>query len=117
MVDSRGDRSRTLARTIGGKVAQRRKELGWTQDALAERIGVDAETVSRIERGANLPSVVTLDRFAETLRCSVADFLDAEPTGRQDVELVDAWLNGLSDEDRGFALDSLRSLCDHLRKY
>ncbi len=116
MVDSRKDRSRFLASLMGSKVAQRRKALGWTQDNLAEQMGVDAETVSRIERGVHLPSLLTLARVADTLRCEPGELLSAEPLAeRTDLEMIAVWLHGLKDEDRLFALESLRRLADHLR--
>ena len=56
--------SARLAKRLGGNLSGRRKQLGWTQEMVAERVGVDAETISRIERGAHLPSLPTLDRLA-----------------------------------------------------
>jgi transcriptional regulator with XRE-family HTH domain len=60
--------SARLAKRLGGNLSERRKQLGWTQEMVAERVGVDAETISRIERGAHLPSLPTLDRLAVALR-------------------------------------------------
>jgi transcriptional regulator with XRE-family HTH domain len=61
--------SARLAKRLGGNLSERRKQLGWTQEMVAERVGVDAETISRIERGAHLPSLPTLDRLAVALQC------------------------------------------------
>jgi len=58
-----------LAKRLGGNLSERRKQMGWTQEMVAERVGVDAETISRIERGAHLPSLPTLDRLAVALQC------------------------------------------------
>ena len=58
-----------LAKHLGGNVCERRKQLGWTQEIVAEQVGVDVETVSRIERGARQPSLPTIDRLAVALRC------------------------------------------------
>ena len=67
MVDKKRD-SDKLAKRIGKRIADRRKVLGWTQEQLAERVRVDAETISRFERGVNLPSLPTLERLAAALR-------------------------------------------------
>ena len=40
---------------------------GWTQSALAERVGTDFETVSRWERGITLPSAYFRDRLCRVL--------------------------------------------------
>ena len=36
---------------MGLRIAQRRKELHWTQEQLADRIGVSLQTISNIELG------------------------------------------------------------------
>ena len=36
---------------MGLRIAQRRKELHWTQEQLAEKIGVSLQTISNIELG------------------------------------------------------------------
>jgi transcriptional regulator with XRE-family HTH domain len=49
-------------------LTQRRRAVGLSQDALAERLGVDRTTVSRWERGATDPQLA--------LRCRLANVLD-----------------------------------------
>jgi DNA-binding XRE family transcriptional regulator len=64
-----------LARQLGENIAERRRALDWTQDQLAERLGVEAETISRFERGATLPSLPKLEHvdFGSAKRsCSTA---------------------------------------------
>ena len=68
-------KSSQLASRLGTSIAERRRALGWTQAALAERIGVDAETISRFERGATLPSLLTLERLSDCLRVRVGELL------------------------------------------
>ena len=54
---------KALAMNIGKSLADVRKRIGWTQGELAERIGVETETISRFERGATTPSLLTLQRL------------------------------------------------------
>ena len=45
----------------GGHVIQRtRKERGMTQEQLAEKVGIDPNSISRIERGRLIPALPTL---------------------------------------------------------
>ena len=45
----------------GGQVIQRiRKERGMTQEQLAEKVGIDPNSISRIERGRLIPALPTL---------------------------------------------------------
>jgi transcriptional regulator with XRE-family HTH domain len=53
---------------LGGKVRARRKQLGWTQGKLAQKLLVSVDYVSRIEKGERTPSERTkadLDDFLE----------------------------------------------------
>jgi tetratricopeptide (TPR) repeat protein/transcriptional regulator with XRE-family HTH domain len=58
-----------------GRLTQRRSALGLTQEALAERLGVERSTVGRWERGEALPLPWIRPRLARVLRVS-ADGLD-----------------------------------------
>ena len=44
-----------LAQRLGTQISTLRKTKEWTQADLAERIGVEPETISRFERGATTP--------------------------------------------------------------
>lgn len=106
-----------LGKKLGQRISERRKSLNWTQDQLAERLGVDAETVSRFERGATVPSLVTLDRLAPILKVSISDLLsDASATPTDQAIRISAWLESLPAEDSDYVLEQLKGLCDHLRK-
>lgn len=58
---------KSRATKIGVGIAAARKFQGVTQEELAERIGIETETVSRFERGATMPSLVTLQKLAVEL--------------------------------------------------
>jgi len=114
MVDST---RKSLAKRLGKRLAERRRAIGWTQDQLAERIGVDAETVSRFERGVTVPSLITLDKLASALRCRTAELLSEssiEPTDQ--AVRMSAQLTSLTSRDREFVVDHIKRLCDQLRK-
>lgn len=48
-------------------IVKRRQELGLTQEALAEKIGVSVVTIAAWERGRRYPSQPTLQRLYEAL--------------------------------------------------
>lgn len=108
---------RRLGKKLGQRITERRKALAWTQDQLAERLDVDTETISRFERGATVPSLVTLDRLAAILKVSIADLLsDASATPTDQAIRISAWLESLSAEDSDYVLEQIKGLCEHLRK-
>jgi transcriptional regulator with XRE-family HTH domain len=53
---------------LGKRVRAAREARGWSQDALAEEIGVGGVMLGRYERGEKFPSHLTLIRLAQTLR-------------------------------------------------
>ncbi len=59
----------------GRRLRQFRSDAGLTQVGLAEKSGVDANTIARLERGEHTPSHQTLKRLAEALRVTISDIL------------------------------------------
>jgi transcriptional regulator with XRE-family HTH domain len=87
------------------------------QASLAERVEVDTETISRFERGAALPSLLTLEKLSKCMRMGVGELL-AESSGRPDdlAAQVSARLAGLSEDNRQFVMELAKRACKHLRR-
>jgi len=74
-----------LSKVFGLNIAYRRNLLGITQEALAEKIGIEQISISRMERGIIAPRFARLQVFADVLGCSVADlFRMPDDTNRTD---------------------------------
>lgn len=61
--------------TLGKQIAQNRKRLGLTQDALAEKLGVTAQAVSKWENDQSCPDITTLPKLADLFGVSVDELL------------------------------------------
>ena len=59
--------------SLGDKLANARRRKGWTQAALAEKIGVSAEAVSKWERDKYVPGPEKLDRLSDLLDLLIYD--------------------------------------------
>lgn len=106
--------SQELGPLLGRNVALRRKALGLTQAQLAERLGVETETISRVERGTNLISLKRLVSLSLVLETSVAELLSQSVSNRSDQALmIEHWLLNLTPRERGFVVESVRQLCEH----
>ena len=68
-----------MQRLIGQRINKYRKIAGLTQERLAEKLSVAHETISRLERGANMPSVKTLNHIAKILGVPLEELLRLEP--------------------------------------
>jgi transcriptional regulator with XRE-family HTH domain len=99
-----------LGNLLGRNVARRRKELGLTQAEFAEKIGADIVTVSRFERGSNLPSLLRLEKIATALGVPLAELLSESTNLCTDQSLlIQGWIAGLSEADRKFMLDMVQA--------
>lgn len=83
---------------IGEKIKNRRLELGWSQQDLADKMGYTSKsTITRIEKGYNDVSQKHVAQFAEVLGTSIAYLMDwqdekevsinSKPTTTEDSEL------------------------------
>ena len=63
---------------FGKRIVQLRKEKGFTQKELADKLNVSDKAVSRWETGKNYPDIETLQRLATVLDVSVNDLLSGE---------------------------------------
>ncbi len=61
---------------LGTNLREVRERLGLTQEQVAERSGVHATEVSRIEAGKRDPQVSTLERLATALEVAPGRLLD-----------------------------------------
>lgn len=73
--------------TIGERIAHRRKELGLTQDKLAQTLNVSSKTVSRWETGKQIPDAVSLLEIAKALNMTISAMYGA-PQGEESNSLT-----------------------------
>ncbi|MBY4791620.1 helix-turn-helix domain-containing protein [Burkholderia multivorans] len=66
---------RRLAQSVGRAIAKRRAEAGYTQEEVAEKLGLGRSAVARVEQGIAIPTVVRLVELAELFGCRVDDLL------------------------------------------
>lgn len=60
-------------------ISEIRMKRGWTQDGLAEMVGVTRSTISAIECGERRPSLPVLMSLASALEMSLDDLTKAMP--------------------------------------
>jgi putative transcriptional regulator len=59
--------------TVANTIHAKRSESGWTQEELAERIGVTRQTIIAIEKGNYTPSVLLALKLSACFKVSVND--------------------------------------------
>lgn len=61
--------------TVGNQIAFLRKQNNFTQEDLAEKLGITAQAISKWENGHTLPETVLLPLLARLLNCSIDSIL------------------------------------------
>ena len=72
-----------MEETFGKRIVRNRKRLGLTQDALAEKLGVTAQAVSKWENDQSCPDITTLPRLAEIFGITTDSLLGLEPPAKE----------------------------------
>ena len=69
----------SIGQAVGAAVRARREALGWSQEGLGFRAGLDRTYVSGVERGVRNPTLETLSRLSDAFECNLSELIaDAE---------------------------------------
>lgn len=74
------------SKKFGNFIATLRKEKGWTQAELAEKLRVTDKAVSRWERGLGFPDINTVKPLADALGVSIIELMQSERELEEEVE-------------------------------
>ena len=105
---------KTLKNSFAKRIADLRKERGWSQPELGSKIGTSGAIIGRYERDEMTPSVEVARKIAEAFGVTL-DFLvndNGLPSALQDRDMIDRWesLSALPREERSrilFVIDAL----------
>ncbi|HET7346509.1 MAG TPA: helix-turn-helix transcriptional regulator [Acidobacteriaceae bacterium] len=67
-----------MAPDIRNRVKELRMEHGWTQQKLADAVGVSRQSINSIERERYVPSLPLALMFARVFRCSTDEIFRLE---------------------------------------
>jgi putative transcriptional regulator len=63
-----------LPKVLGMKIQKNRKELGLTQEDVADKVGISRAYMGYIEQGRYAPSLEVLEKVAKALKSPISDF-------------------------------------------
>ncbi|WP_433868138.1 helix-turn-helix domain-containing protein [Ralstonia wenshanensis] len=108
---------RVLAESVGRAIARRRLAAGYTQEEVAEKLGLGRGAVARVEQGIAIPTVVRLFELAELFRCRVDDLLIEGSTRLDDqAAFIVQLLTPLGEEERQLLVDWLQNFARQFAK-
>ena len=98
---------------IGQNIRSARIEMGLTQGQLAEALDIENVTMSRIETGAQIPSITRLQQAADILGTTLS-MLVAETGENSDIAILLAdVIDGLPSRERDFVRDFVSTYARH----
>jgi transcriptional regulator with XRE-family HTH domain len=104
-------------RKIGRTIAKKRNSAGYTQEQVAERLGIGNEAFSRIERGLTSPGIFKLYEMAEMFECGVETFLiEGSRRASEQTEYIQQLISKLSAPDRQLVVGIVEKLSTRLGK-
>lgn len=62
-----------LPRVLGKRIQKRRKNIGLTQEEVADKVGISRAYMGYIEQGRNVPSLEIVEKIAKVLKASIKD--------------------------------------------
>ena len=104
---------------IGKRIRRKRKELGMTQQKLAELAGLEPSNISHIERGATKLGLPTIVSIANVLGCSVDDLLCdslVSPQQAYEKEASDI-LAGCTNAQKAFLTEAMLNLKENMQRF
>ncbi|NYH22877.1 helix-turn-helix domain-containing protein [Paraburkholderia bryophila] len=106
-----------LAVVVGRAIAKHRVASGFTQEQVAEALGIGNEAVSRMERGIVMPTVARLVDLADLFECNAADLLtEASSRTSDQARHVAQLLGKLGGSDRTMVVEIVERLAGRLAK-
>ncbi len=99
---------------LGLRLKHLRIQRHWTQEELAERIGISSKYLSSIERGKENPGLSTIARIAEGLQIEPIEMFDFAHEGKSRVELqeiIQKLMKNADDDKLKIATRFFSALC------
>jgi XRE family transcriptional regulator, regulator of sulfur utilization len=97
-------------------VRKLRLQRGWSQEHLAELVGVSVRTIQRIERGFS-PSLETSKALASVFEVDVSTFISEESTVNKNENLSEAVTVSEEEKDAMLYVKGIKEFYDHLIIY
>ncbi len=80
---------KSMKELLGARIKELRKARGFSQEQLAELVGVEPKHISRIEVGGSYPSLNRVELIAVALGSQIKDLFDFMHLETADMRIVD----------------------------
>lgn len=110
-------RQRDLALRLGSAIAHHRELAGLTQEQVSEALGIGNQAVSRMERGAVMPTMPRLFEFATLFGCRIDELILAASDREADqAATIAIQIANVHPRDRELLSGLVKQLAEHFGK-
>lgn len=99
-------------------IKEHREKKGYTQQALADMIGLTPKSISFIERGINYPSQDNIFRLSELLDLSLDEFVFGYSRFNKNIciDELNEMLIQLNPDEQGMLIGMIKAACEAMLK-
>lgn len=103
---------------FGLHVKKHREQKGYTQQELAEMIGLTPKSISFIERGINYPTQENIFKLASLLDMSLDEFVFSYSRFRETICVpeINDMLQKLTPAEQELVINTIKAICDSIGK-
>ena len=75
----------SIKKQFGNRIKEIRKSKGYTQEQLAEKIGIEPPNVSKLEKGLHFPLPENIEKISKALEVDIRDLFDFNHFDKKDL--------------------------------
>lgn len=111
--------------TLGERLTYARRNSGYTQNSLAESIGVSRGVIFNLEKNKTVPQTIVINAICQTLNVNsdwlmdgIGEMRKQEDPARSDKVLRELYefVSGLSEDEQLYLLDTAKALKHRLNR-
>lgn len=102
----------SLKSKFGKRIKELRKSNGYTQEEVAEKIGIEPTNLSKMENGLHFPQSEKLEKLANLFNINIMDLFDFEHFQEKEVLIkeINNYLNSTSSKNIELIYKFIKSL-------
>lgn len=107
----------SIKNQFGKRIKEIRKSKGYTQEQLAEKIGIEPPNVSKLEKGLHFPLPENIEKISNALNVDVKDLFDFKHFGSRQSLVIELkkYIDTASDKDIEFLYKIVQNLQQYLK--
>ena len=105
----------SLKNKFGKRIKELRKACGYTQEEVAEIVGIEPPNISKIENGLHFPQPDKIEKFAAVFKTEIKDLFDFEHFKEKELLLdeINKFLESTTNKNIELVYKFIKSLKDY----